>query len=630
MRNNYKNLVIGVFSLLGIASLYAEPISIVIDGKGETHRISPYVYGKNNSTSDDTSKVTTEEAWTQINESGVTFLRENSGNNSTKYNYRRHLSSHPDWYNNVEYHNWDYELASIQERAPQVQAMYGFQLLGQVAETRENNFPDWDWYINHNKTWLNRSQNVAGIGGEANPDNGKTALVEGDPESYLMPWPADSTVGIIDHWFGENGLGFDRTKVQYWAMDNEPEIWSGTHDDIQKEPVTADEFIEKYIAVAKAAKSKWPEIKLVGPITCNEWQWYAGSDNKGVPTEEKTYTWVEYFIKRIAEEEKKCGMKLLDVFALHFYPKNLSDAEVIQCHRIYFDEQYDYPQANGIKRISGKWDNNSTKEYILKRCQNWMQEHMGEKRPVGVTETGIESSDANINSIWYGSTIGEFMKQNVEVFTPWSWKNGMWETLHLFARYNQPFYLHANSSNDSLVSVHATISESKESLSILLINRALTNSTDVEINLSNYDLPDGSYQTLVLSNLPQEETFVSHTVNALKEEATIFNDGKANITLAPLSTTTIVLNSRGPSGMSDENAPSKLKVYPTSASEVLHISGLNGDCTIQLISAEGQPVMFSSVSESGTTLNIGHLPDGYYLCAVTMGHITQTVPILKQ
>ena len=255
---------------------------------------------------------------------------------------------------------------------------------------------------------------------------------------------------------------------------------------------------------------------------------------------------------------------------------------------------------------------------------------MGEKRPVGVTETGIESSDANINSIWYGSTIGEFMKQNVEVFTPWSWKNGMWETLHLFARYNQPFYLHANSSNDSLVSVLATISESKESLSILLINRALTNSTDVEINLSNYDLPDGSYQTLVLSNLPQEETFVSHTVNALKEEATIFNDGKANITLAPLSTTTIVLNSRGPSGMSDENAPSKLKVYPTSASEVLHISGLNGDCTIQLISAEGQPVMFSSVSESGTTLNIGHLPDGYYLCAVTMGHITQTVPILKQ
>lgn len=623
-----KSLLAAIALSIGFTSTNAATITLTINGEGETHKVSPYVYGKNNSTSDEPSKATTEAEWTQIIESGVTFLRENSGNNSTKYNYSRRLSSHPDWYNNVEPHDWDYELQSIQERIPNAQAMYGFQLLGYVASTEENNFDDWGWYIDHNNQWLNSSQNVAGIGGVANPDNGKTALVEGDPNSYLMPWPADSTVGILDHWFGETGLGFNRSKVLYWAMDNEPEIWNGTHDDVQKEPVSADEFIDKYIAVAKAAKNKWPDIKLVGPITCNEWQWYAGSDY-GVTVGEEFYPWIEYFIKRIGEEEARCGVKLLDVFAIHYYPSKLKDAEVIQCHRLFFDETYNYPQANGIKMITGKWNNNNTKEYVFKRCQEWMMKYMGETRGFGMTECGIESSDANICSIWYGSTIGEFMKEKVEIFSPWTWKNGMWETLHLFARYNQPYYLHAKSSNDSLVSIHATINETKDSLTLLLINRNLTGNTDVNIDISNFNLPDGDYRTLELSELPQEETFVSHSVNALKEKTTAFNKGSANIRLPALSTTTILLSTKGASVATPNSFLNAIKVYPTVTSDILNIDGISESCTIQIISADGKSLL-TQEGNTNTNISIEHLPKGYYLCAISLSNVTKIVSILKQ
>ena len=623
-----KSLLAAIALSIGFTSTNAATITLTINGEGETHKVSPYVYGKNNSTSDEPSKATTEAEWTQIIESGVTFLRENSGNNSTKYNYSRRLSSHPDWYNNVEPHDWDYELQSIQERIPNAQAMYGFQLLGYVASTEENNFDDWGWYIDHNNQWLNSSQNVAGIGGVANPDNGKTALVEGDPNSYLMPWPADSTVGILDHWFGETGLGFNRSKVLYWAMDNEPEIWNGTHDDVQKEPVSADEFIDKYIAVAKAAKNKWPDIKLVGPITCNEWQWYAGSDY-GVTVGEEFYPWIEYFIKRIGEEEARCGVKLLDVFAIHYYPSKLKDAEVIQCHRLFFDETYNYPQANGIKMITGKWNNNNTKEYVFKRCQEWMMKYMGETRGFGMTECGIESSDANICSIWYGSTIGEFMKEKVEIFSPWTWKNGMWETLHLFARYNQPYYLHAKSSNDSLVSIHATINETKDSLTLLLINRNLTGNTDVNIDISNFNLPDGDYSTLELSELPQEETFVSHSVNALKEKTTAFNKGSANIRLPALSTTTILLSTKGASVATPNSFLNAIKVYPTVTSDILNIDGISESCTIQIISADGKSLL-TQEGNTNTNISIEHLPKGYYLCAISLSNVTKIVSILKQ
>ena len=134
-----------------------------------------------------------------------------------------------------------------------------------------------------------------------------------------MEWPADSTVGILDRWFGAGGLGLDETMFEYWSMDNEPEIWSGTHDDVMPVQLSADEFMQKYFDVAKKAREKFPAIKLIGPVPCNEWQWY-NWDNDKISYNGGSYTWLEYFIKRIGEEQDSSGVRLLDALDIHFYP----------------------------------------------------------------------------------------------------------------------------------------------------------------------------------------------------------------------------------------------------------------------------------------------------------------------
>ena len=49
-------------------------------------------------------------------------------------------------------------------------------------------------------------------------------------------------------------------------MDNEPEIWNGTHDDVVPKQIPAEDFMQRYFAVAKQAKKNfYPDIKLVGP-----------------------------------------------------------------------------------------------------------------------------------------------------------------------------------------------------------------------------------------------------------------------------------------------------------------------------------------------------------------------------
>lgn len=627
-----KYIITIILCMVGTTFLSAaETILISIDGNATPHKISRYIYGKNNSTNDDSTKATTDSMWTLINESGIGILRENSGNNLTKYNFHRRVASHPDWYNRVHDQNWDYEIQTIQENAPQVQVMYGLPILGWVGANSEYNFKDWDWYISHGNKWLNTAQNVTGKGAEPNPDNGKNALVDGDISTYLKEWPTDSCVGILDHWFGENGLGIDRSKTLYWALDNEPEIWHLTHDDVQKEPVKPEEYIEKYVRVAKAARAKYPDLKLIGPICANEWQWFAGPDRKDLTIDGRYWPWLEYIIKRIAEEEKKCGMKLLDVFALHYYPINFSDEEILQTHRIYFDENYIYPKANGVKLINGGWDETQSKVYIFKRCQEWMKEYMGEDdiRAFGITETGIESNDPDINSVWYGSMMGEFMKHNLEFFIPWSWKTGMWETLHLFARYNKEYYLPSTSENDSIVSVHTSISADKDSMSILLINRSIKDEIETEIQLKNYEVPDGEYRLSQLSDLPEEETFISHTINALKEKSVMVQNGKATITLPPLSTSTLQLCKTEQTELHEQKNPI-LRVYPTYAMSCLYVEGLNEKATIQLISTDGKVVLKKETQQTNEKIDISNLPSGYYLCAVTMNDVTKTVQIVKK
>jgi hypothetical protein len=115
-----------------------------------------------------------------------------------------------------------------------------------------------------------------------------------------------------------------------------------------KTQIPAEEFMQLYFKVAKAARAKFPGIKLSGPVPANEWQWYRyGSD--GISYKGKKYCWLEYFILRIAEEEKETGIKLLDILDIHFYPSSSKAEELVQYYRVFFDRNYIYPEANGVK-----------------------------------------------------------------------------------------------------------------------------------------------------------------------------------------------------------------------------------------------------------------------------------------
>lgn len=519
----------------------AQTVNVNVDASIGRKPISPYIYGKNNNISENSSSPTTSVQWQFLREVGLRFSRENGGNNCTRYNWRKKITCHPDWYNNVYITDWDYQAKKLGDSLPNAQGMWGFQLIGKVASNSTNNFNDWAY--NGSAWWSGTAQNLAG-GGTPNGAGGSVASVNGNPNLYLENWTADSTVNILNRWFGNGGLGLSNSRIQYWSMDNEPDIWNSTHDDVMPSQPTAEAFMQLYFSVAKKARLKFPAIKLTGPVPASEWQWYSWNNNKIVAQNGKSYTWLEYFIKRIAEEQTATGIRLLDVIDIHSYPNESNSSDIVQLHRLYFDTTYNYPGANGVKTIAASgWDNTITQEFVFERCNRWLNQYMGMNHGVklGVSEYGYTHVNANVSSVSYASLLGTFADNGVDFLTPWFWNIGQWETMHLFSKYAKTTRIKSVSTDELNVSSYSSINSTNDSMTVIFVNRHLTAVKTVSMAISNFTIANGVYDTKQLNSLPASETFVSHTNNALISNTVNVTANTFTIHLPALSTTAVML-----------------------------------------------------------------------------------------
>jgi len=612
-------ILLGCFT----TTIFAQNVTITVNATVDKKAVSPYIYGRNN---------TFDQPAQFYKDAGLRFARMNGGNNATKYNWRKKISSHPDWYNNVYGDNWDTPAKDVSTTYPNMQIMYAFQLIGRVASNTNNNFNDWAY--NHSQYWSGVGENLAG-GGTADFSAGATkALKDGDVNLYTQVWPADSTVGILNHWFGTNGLGLNKNQFGYWNMDNEPDCWNGTHDDVMKTLISASAFMDNYIATAKKARALFPGIKFCGPVTTSEWQWYKWG-NDGININGKYYCWLEYFIKRCADEEKASGIRVLDVVDLHNYPlAQKGDVDALQLHRMYYDTNYVYAGANGIFTINGGWDTSLNKEYIFKRINDWLTQYFGPNNGItcSVSEWSPASSDPNVASVVYGSHLGTFANNGVEFFSPWSWFNGMWETLHLYSRYAKGYSVSSVSTLENTVSAYTTVSAAVDSMTVIIVNRDMSSAHKVTVNLNGFSVTDGNYSTLQLSSLPSTETFVSHTNNALKSNSVTVNSNSFSITVPSLSTTAVILKSTSTtSGIQDiQSQADEIKVFPNPPTDKLNISissKVAEPTEVTIYDQSGRKIQSLETAYDGSTpiiMNISSLSGGFYLVSVKNSHCMST------
>jgi hypothetical protein len=622
-----KRFFIVIFSCFVGTVSFAQAVQITVNASVNKKKISPYIYGRNEGL---------DRSVQFYNDAGLRFVRI-GGNNATTYNWQAKLDVHPDWYNNVYASDWDVVAQKVMDNSSNnIQGMFTFQLLGRVASSNQYNFNDWGF--NHSQYWGGLSQNLAG-GGVVNPAGGGAALVDGDINLFTKPWPADSSVGILNDWFGAGGKGYDKNRFVYWSMDNEVDIWSGTHDYAMPTQLSASAFMDRYIELAKKAKAINPNIKLCGPVTTSEWQWYKWA-NESIWINGKYYPWIEYFLKRLGDEHKATGIKLVDVVDIHNYPwYNNDDAAALQGHRIYYDQTYDYPGSNGLYSSTGGWDTSLKKQYIFKRINDWVTEEFGANSgiTVGVSEWGTQSSsNPSLESVIYASHLGTFANNNVELFSPWNWSIGMWETLHLFSRYAKDYSVSSTSSLENTVSAYTSISNVADAMTVIIVNKDMNASHSVTVNINGFSAIDGNSETLQISSLPATETFVSHTNNALKKSTVNVNSNSFTITVPKLSTTAVLLKSSTLSTNDVNTLPASetVVIYPNPVKDKLQvkfnltIAEPTEMVVYNLIGQKLKVMTVNSDQQSIHTLDVSLLSAGSYFLSVKNSRFKNSIPFI--
>jgi hypothetical protein len=119
-----------------------------------------------------------------------------------------------------------------------------------------------------------------------------------------------------------------RRTVYSYILDNEPGIWHSTHRDSHPEPLTYDELVQRSIDYGTAVRQADPDAIIAGPA---EWGWSAylysakdlASGGTTLRPDRRAHgdlPIVAYYLKALADYEKKTGVRVLDVFDLHAYP----------------------------------------------------------------------------------------------------------------------------------------------------------------------------------------------------------------------------------------------------------------------------------------------------------------------
>jgi len=611
-----KFFVLAFISFLGINATLSQNVTITVNAAQGKRAVSPNIYGRNESF---------DKSVQFYKDAGLRFARVGGGNNMSAYNWRQKLTVHPDWFNNVYGTDWDVYAKKINDNFTNMQGMFAFQLLGRAASTGKNNFGDWA-YMQAHPGFNGFGQNLAG-GGTPNPNGGSKALVDGNIDLFSKPWPADSSVAILDHWFGANGKGFSKKKLEYWSMDNECDVWNGTHDWAMPTLIPASEFMDRFIELAKKAKAIEPDIKICGPVTTSEWQWYKWS-NENIRINGTYYCWFEYFIKRCADEEKASGIRVLDVFDIHHYPYAPTNADALQNHRIFYDKNYNYPGANGLNTINGGWDISSKKEYVFQRINDWLTKHYGANHGItlGLSEWSPGPDEPNLASVIYATHLGTFANNGVEYFTPWNWFTGMWESIHLFSRYSKKYSVSSTSSLENTVSAYTTVNEAADSMTVIIVNRDMSSTRNVTVNLNGYTVNDGNYSTLQLASLPSTETFISHTNNALKKNSVAITSNSFTLAVPKLSTTAVILKST-PTGISEhKNQADEIKVFPNPANDQLRIRiNRSQDYNSSLYQSQ----YYTLLNSLGQTISVGNLQPEAYEHTINTSSLTGGLYFIK-
>jgi phosphatidylinositol glycan class B len=138
---------------------------------------------------------------------------------------------------------------------------------------------------------------------------------------YRVDWVTDPTKGLTQAFGGGSCPVpyFSNTSCHFYDMDNEIDIWGGTHVDIHSAKSGYNELRDTYLTQARNLKGWDPQAVRFGPVSCC-WYFYwnlnNGSDNK---SSHANIDFLPWWTNDVYWNDQISGTRSLDAFDIHAY-----------------------------------------------------------------------------------------------------------------------------------------------------------------------------------------------------------------------------------------------------------------------------------------------------------------------
>lgn len=407
---------------------------------------------------------------------------------------------------------------------------------------------DWQWFPDAGNGVLTNGQNVTG-----NDPNDANVLSD---SIFQRGWVQQ----MVSKWGTASNGG-----VKYYILDNEHSIWHSTHRDVQPTGARMDEIRDKVIDYSSKIKSIDPSALVVGP---EEWGWsgyiFSGYDQQyggkygwsSLPdrTAHGGQDYLPYLLSQWKQSATSTGVKPIDVFSVHFYPQGGE----------YGNDTSTTMQLRRNQSTRSLWDPNyvdptwiNDRVQLIPRLRNWANTYYFAGTPIGITEYNW-GAESHINGATTQADIyGIFGREGLDMATRWTTPDAAtptYKAMKMYRNYdgNKGTFgetsVQAAVANPDNLSAFAAVRGSDGALTVMVINKVLSGSTPVVVNLANF-AGNGSAQAWQLTS-----------ANAIQQLAPLSYTGSAlNATVPPQSVTLFVL----PVGTTPANQAPKAVISAT-------------------------------------------------------------------
>jgi hypothetical protein len=318
------------------------------------------------------------------------------------------------------------------------------------------------------------------------------------PGPFTPTPPADSAAVYQDEWVNElkQKFGAAPKGVGYFAIDNEPDLWSVTHTDVHPVQMSYADMLSNYERYALAVKAQDPSALLLGPDVSG-WTGYfysaldQGNDSFATHADRAAHggqPFLPWWLRQVAQADQKRGTRSLDLLDVHFYP---------QASGVYSDTADPATQALRIRSVRSLYDPNYTDESwiatpiaLIPRLKQWIaQQYPGTGLAISEYNWGGEK-DAS-GAVALAEVLGVYGREGVALATYWTYPppdSPAGAAFRLYRNFDGngatfgDISVPVTSSQAGVVAFAARHSNSGE-VDVVLVNEAANQTANVHLNI---------------------------------------------------------------------------------------------------------------------------------------------------